>query len=294
MAKGNIGNLLQHFVGLRCTQVLVNRWNRPQEPILYVDCYSMAPWEKITGKRSEGFSSLVRTFPTKAQQCDLIAKTMLTAWDRHHRAQLPTNPRSRNYPNTAVLLRTAFPNQKWEVKLHDTNTYKRKKIRAWAKKQSHGQYAIEGDWSESQLIEHVSAKRPVFVMLDPYQVVGDPNGGIAKGGYLTKCMIQGLLGPEKISLIERPGIDAAPAVVAIFSYSDTQPKVSSRTVSSCFNGLGWSIERVKTTQQRTGTNMTHHVGWVVSSGLPTPILGKPLQAAWNEWSSYLRTNGNLP
>src|SRR5579864_7132923 len=284
MAKGNLGNLLQHFVGLRSMQVLAAAWNRPQEPILFVDCYSMGPWEQINKNgRSEGYDTLVLRFPKKAMQCDFVAKTFMTAWGQHYASsKIPDNPRKRNYPNSAVLLLAAFPNQKWLMRLHDIKVYKRTKLRAWARKQVLVQCQIAGKWSKSPLIDHapVPCDKPVFVMLDPYQIVGDKNPDAKKNGFLTDSMISRLFGTEGLDLVNRPGLKgAAPAVITLFSYSNTQQQVidASKIVTRYFKKRRWSVERVKVKKQRTGTNMTCHVGWVAHSGLPKLILGQQLQ-----------------
>ena len=52
MAKGNLGNLLQHFVAIHAADALVR--NSPEgAKLVYVDCFSMAPWEEIEKRNGE-------------------------------------------------------------------------------------------------------------------------------------------------------------------------------------------------------------------------------------------------
>ena len=285
MAKGNIGNLLQHFVALRCGEALLGHWNQPHIPVAYIDCYSMAPWEEVTGKSSQGFDAIIRRFPVKAQSGDRVAATFLFAWHRRYSpTQLPPHPRDRDYPNTAVLLRTAFPDQTWEMRLHDID--KQSVLEEWIAEQPPGFGAVHGDWSQSPLIRNapVSATQAVFVMLDPNQIVADDNAKADSGFYLPDRMLRFLIGQHGVDLLDRPSQPgAAPAVVTLFSYSDGDPTTADRIVTDRFAPAGWSVERVRSGPWKTFGKDSFHIGWVVSCHLKTPLVPPSLQSAWDGW-----------
>lgn len=81
MAKGNIGNLLQHFVALNVAEKVVNYWNKPESPIEYVDCFSMAPWESLDCTQPQGFKRLINTFPTRSDAGDFVANVFINVWN---------------------------------------------------------------------------------------------------------------------------------------------------------------------------------------------------------------------
>lgn len=281
MAKGNLGNLLQHFVTLRAVEGLLSAWNRPRDPVLYVDCYSMAPWEKITGKRPEGFDSIVQRFAARSGAGDLVASSFLSAWRQYYTpSQPPQNIRDRMYPNTAVLLRTAFPAQTWEMRLHDIVSQHRIDLTAWAGPQTPKWCEIEDNWEKSPLVCNRPAPvdRPVILLLDPYRVVA---AGKRKG-FLTGPMLDDLLGGQKLNLKSRPSA-SAPVLAAIFSYSDPRPDESAKIIRDRFDS-DWCVEEVRTSRQRTGTQYTWHLGCVATRGLPSPVLGGALQDVWDQWA----------
>ena len=74
MAKGNLGNLLQHFVAIHAADALVR--NSPEgAKLVYVDCFSMAPWEEIE-KRNRVFVNSVNRFDTMARNGDIVAENL--------------------------------------------------------------------------------------------------------------------------------------------------------------------------------------------------------------------------
>ena len=64
MVKGNIGNLMQHFVVLRVAQRMLELWQKPEIPIEYIDCFSMAPWEPIEVNK-QGFANQIESFASR-------------------------------------------------------------------------------------------------------------------------------------------------------------------------------------------------------------------------------------
>lgn len=296
MAKGNIGNLLQHFIALRVVQRLVENWNQPDEPIEYIDCYSMAPWELITGGQPQGFVSLVRSFPAMQRQGDFVASVFLQAWQDHYSPDaISPQPRQRDYPNTAVLLRYGFPKQAWRMRLHEddsTEVGKNAALSEWARNQSNGSYAVAGDWTQSRLIRNCAAPSdsPVFVMLDPFQIVDDNNRNAGNGGYLPARLLRDLIGTHALNISQRPvNGEAKPLVVTLFSYANRNPEIADRIIREQFAGEGWQVERVQSGPQQGRNGQNWHVGWIVSTGVDFPILGSPAQDEWNRWAKARRT-----
>ncbi len=290
MAMGNIGNLLQHFVALRVAQRLVENWNQANKPIEYIDCYSMAPWEPITGAQPQGFVDLVRRFPAKQEQRDFVGDVFLKAWeDRYSPDEVPVHPQQRDYPNTAVLLRAGFPEQAWGMRLHEDDSTEEEKnvaLSEWARNQTNGSYQVAGDWTQSTLIRNCPAPtdRPVFLMLDPFQIVTNRNAAANNGGYLPERLLRFLSGQHALSICKQMvNGESKPIVVTLFSYADARPKVADRIVRGQFADEYWQVESVQAgpCQGRNGRNW--HVGWIVSTGLESPLLGQPAQDEWNRW-----------
>jgi len=293
MAKGNIGNLLQHFVGLNCIERLVRDWEytnsykESPEPIDYIDCYSMAPWEPVEGRNPQGFVQQINTFPQKAAGGDMVACTFIKAWNQQYGvgANVPGSPRDRDYPNTAVLLKTAFPDQAWNMRLHDIDPMKRAQLSAWARAQAPGTYEVEGAWRESGLIRRrpASSDHPVVVMLDPYQLVQDDHAKDGETGYLSEQELVFLLGRHMLDLLPRQSGKDAPGLILLFSYADSDPDQTDNLVRSVLSNTEWHVEQVRAGPYRVHTNSTFHQGWVASCGLPTPLVAPSLQGAWDSW-----------
>ena len=287
MAQGNLGNLLQHFVALNCAERLLDHWQAREKPVVYADCFSMQPWEAVERGNREGFEAVLSQFERKAGENDLVARTFLTAWTAlYHPDRVPDDPLDRAYPNTAVLLRTAFPRQTWEMRLHDIVSEKRLALRDWASRQSPGTYAVEGCWRSSPLLcqNPVPTDAAAFLMLDPYKIVQTNRGKDYHDGYMDGEQIRALIGGFRLQLDERPpDAHAAPVLMTLFSFSDPDPEGKDELVRGYFKYLGWSVESVQCAPKRTWKMQTRHLGWVVSCGLPAPVLGRPLQDAWDDW-----------
>jgi hypothetical protein len=291
VAKGNIGNLLQHFVALRVAQRLIENWGHPDISIEYIDCYSMAPWEPVTGRQPQGFVDLVRQFPVKRNHGDFVASVFLQAWWDHYYApsEVPGHPQQRNYPNTAVLLRTGFPKQKWNMRLHEddsTEAGKFDKLSTWASQQNNGNYEVHNDWTGSPLILNrpVPNDRPALIMLDPFQIVSDRAISAGRGDYLPASRLQFLVGQHALSLQRQAENNRSkPIVLTLFSYSDANPQIADRIVREQFPSDCWHVEWVQSGpwQGRNGRNW--HVGWIVSTVLGESVLRSSAQEEWNRW-----------
>lgn len=291
MAIGNIGNLLQHFVALRAAERVVAAWNRPNDPIEYIDCYSMAPWEPITGNQPQGFVSRINSFPEKVQNNDFVASVFRQAWAAKYPAdQLPERPQDREYPNTAALLRAAFPTQMWRMRLHEddsTQPGKRRLLEDWARCQNNGEFLVEGDWQTSRLIcrSPVPTDRPVIVMLDPFRIVGDNDEGGERAGYLRTGLLRFLLGCLALNISGQNEDRTVPMVVCLFSYSDRLPNVDvpNGIVAAQFQG-NWNVERVQSGPWQGHAGPTFHQAWIASTGIDTPVIGENAQSAWENWN----------
>jgi hypothetical protein len=283
MAKGNTGNLLQHFVALRVAQRLVERWNQPDQQIEYIDCYSMAPWEPIEGDGSEGFRRLVSSLPAKQRHGDFVASVFIETW----RQQGGLAAKNRLYPSTAVLLTAGFPDQAWRMRLHENDLAgggKRQQLEAWAR-QCGSECWVEGDWTRSSLIQNSPAPRdrPVLVMLDPFQIVSDNARFADQPGYLSERQLEFLVQGQALDIARRPADpQAQPAVITMFSYSDAEPAVAGEIVRKQFEG--WQICEVRATAHRRQPTPRCHACWIVSTGLGSPCLGAEAQAEWDCWS----------
>lgn len=283
MAKGNIGNLLQHFIGLSCAKRLVDM--SAGKPIEYIDCFSMSPWEPIDGSNAKDFKLKVLQFEKMKTEGDFVASVFLAAWARRYgeNVSLP-EPLRREYPNTAVLLRTAFPDQPWNMRLHDADPTNRQNLEQWSREQSPGSYRVDGDWTRSSLISKapIPPESAAMVMLDPYQIVRNDHERADESGYLPERRLRFLHGAHALNVQERTEA-AQPLVVTLFSYSDFNPNNADRVVRNVFSGEKWKIERVMCPCTVRG-HQAFHQGWAVSQGISAPL---ELQTKWNGWACYM-------
>jgi hypothetical protein len=284
MAMGNIGNLLQHFVGLTVANRLVSDWNQPQNPIEYIDCFSMGPWETLDGSQPQGFVAQVERFPALVERNDLTARAFMAAWSEKYGAdEMPARPLERLYPNTAVLLRHAFPGQHWNMRLHDIDEQIRADLDSWGKQENVlKEFRVHGDWSRSPAIHDAPAPedRPVLLMLDPYRIVPDDPSKVPPGGYLSQAQLRFLTGTHALNLTPA-NRDGAPCVVVLLSFSDAYPDVPDRVVRKAFDNNGWRIERVQVSVR--ARREAFHQAWIVSCGVEAFVPSGYLQGAWHEW-----------
>jgi hypothetical protein len=227
----------------------------------------------------------VQQFGRMAENGEFVASTFLAAWEsRYGKKGVPNHPLKREYPNTAVLLGTAFPTQTWNMRLHDIRY--REDLENWSRQQSPGTYRVEGDWTKSSLIQKapMSQEMPVLVMLDPYQIVDDRNPKADKGGYLSKQLLRYLFGPHALNALMREGT-AGPCVNLLFSYSDAEPDEPDRVVRAVFPEGIWAVERVQSGPWSVNGRPSYHQGWVVTKGMSVRLAVPSFQEAWDQWAS---------
>lgn len=288
MAEGNIGNLLQHFVALTVAKRVVEAWNRPIAPIEYIDCYSMGPWEPITGKQPQGYVGVVREFVKKSASGDFASAAFLNAWTtRYGTNSIPAHPNDREYPNTAMLLTTAFPNQRWNMRLHEndlTEAGKQDKLKIWLEGQQFVTGEVNGEWQQSKQILKAAAPTdsPVIVMLDPFRMVPDGSENANKPGYLRSGLLRMLMGEHALKICGDQIVSEKPHVVLLFSYSDVNPLIPDRVVRSQFSS-GWHIQNVRSRPWNLRGKDSYHQGWVVSRNLNYSE-SMDLQSEWDSWS----------
>lgn len=295
MAKGSIGNLFQHFVALTCASRLIDAWGRPNDPIEYVDCYSMAPWEEITGMNDQGFSDEVQRFNHPSGNGDFVAKVFLECWAARYRSllQMPTTPRNRVYPNTALLLASGFPKEQWAMRLHDKEKKIQLKLRQWAQTQANVTADIAGNWTESNFLRRRPADpdRPLLLMLDPYKVRPEADteqegARTIENGYLPLNWLRGLLGGPFLNLIKQVEEGRSPFVITLFTYADTASNALDGPIRGFFQkqfGRDCYVEQVNSGPHNGLPPDQFHRGWICSFGLPTPLVQPNMQAAWVNW-----------
>jgi hypothetical protein len=291
MARGNVGNLLQHFLAIHAAERLVgvsSASDRPAPSLCYIDPFAMAPWEEIQGKRPEGFVSMVRSLPTRPD--DPVARTLLSAWARHYASDpggVPTHPVERDYPNTAVLLRERFPDVSWDMRLCEIDRRRRDGLREWASEQAPGAYLVGGDWHESEVLAPIAEATPALVMLDPYQVVADDAKKAGRLGYLTATELRQLL-DDRLRILKRPTAEAAaPATVVLLSFADTDPDTVDGRVQGVFARDRWWIDRVRVGPFQGRHGASFHQGWLCHSH-ELASAGPTIQDRWDAWRRSLR------
>src|SRR5271157_1699557 len=105
MAKGNVGNLVQHFTALKVADRIVDLWNRPEIPIEVIDCYSMGTWEDMVASQTPQRARFVeRCNSFQATRDDFVADVFNKAWATRYGRNVPPTVADRQYPNTPFLL----------------------------------------------------------------------------------------------------------------------------------------------------------------------------------------------
>lgn len=296
MAVGNIGNMLQHYVALTVAKHVADECAHSNAPVEYIDCYSMAPWETITGKQPQGFVGLVRGFENKSSRGDFVSSVFLKAWNSHYGEDvIPTHPNDREYPNTAVLLTVAFPHQRWNMRLHEndlTEAGKQAKLKQWLHDQKLATGEVNGDWQMSRQIMKapVSHDSPVIVMLDPFRIVPDGSENANKPGYLKSGLLRMLMGEHALKICCDKIVSEKPLVVLLLSYSDVNPLIPDRIVRNQFSS-GWHIQNVRSGPWKLRGIDSYHQCWVVSRNLKFSE-SMDLQSAWDSWSQVKAEEAN--
>ena len=120
MAKGNLGNILQHFVAIMAADELLAQTGRFGDSVFYLDAFAMQPWEKLgmltaggaVAQPRKDFSEQYARMPGRAMKQDIVAKAFVQAGQQN-----PNKAAKGYYPNTAALLCAAFPTHPWEMDL---------------------------------------------------------------------------------------------------------------------------------------------------------------------------------
>ena len=292
MAKGNIGNLLQHFVAMTCAERLVASWDQPDVPIEYIDCYSMSPWETIEDDKWKSGSEKVREFDNLAARGDSLARAFRDAWRTYYAgSSLPADPCQRVYPNTAVLLATAFPYQLWAMRLHDIKDTKQEELRTWFNARCKCSFNVEANWTTAAHLrgQPIGLEHPILLMMDPYKIIkesqiNEKNEIDVDHGYLPQNWLRALLGGLYLGLNEQTGANRkAPIVLTLFSYADSNPSDANSVVRAELAKGNWSIDHIQTQPHQLFGNRVVDQAWVATYGLTTPVVGPKMQAAWDTW-----------
>lgn len=285
MAKGNLGNLLQHFVALRVAERMVKEWSQPSKAIELIDCFAMAPWEELepqnvsTPQRSR---FVQRVGQMSSATDDLVASTYHNAWRNKYGKAIPPNITERSYPNTALLLKTAFPDQAWFMRLHEVVDEKHTELVKWARSVGPAFVRIARDWSQSSLVfrNPAPADRPVLVILDPNKIVDDGHEKANDDCYLPERLLRFLISKDALDL---EASHVAPVIALLFSYSEDKPDMSHAVVTRVFASSQWAIERVCSGPWPDVGRKKTHQAWIVSSGVSNPILGESVQEVCDRW-----------
>jgi hypothetical protein len=292
MAKGNMGNLAQHFVALEVARKVVTMWGQPSIPVEFIDCYSMGTWEAI----EQSQTPQRRLFDTHCSsfrngEGGFVGGVFHQAWISRHGRRLPTNTADLLYPNTAFLLSTAFPTQRFKMRLHDVVHDNYQQLIKFARSTGPEFVRIGKDWTQSALIHSnpAPADKPVLVMLDPYRIVPADHDKSNEDGYLNPRLLKYLLGLSGLAIA--PAKRTAPCVVVLCSYSEQHPESTFQLMQEIFIQDGWNFESLLAGPYPDVGNVKSHVIGVASIGVPVPILGSSLMQKWTEWNS---TMGGAP
>jgi hypothetical protein len=274
MAKGNIGNLLQHFVALHALQRLATVADR----FAYVDLFAMEPWEDVPVPDA-AFRDVLHTLPSRS--ADPVAAALIVA-QQARGADL-----TREYPNTTALaLHAGFPLT--SVTACEIDDTKRAKLERYILEGAAGTpLALHGDCTKAKLAKCGGA---AFVIMDPLQVdIDGAHGG--QMGYISIAQIRGVLGSSKLDVLARAKTSSTePCIATIFSYSE--PTANADETDRALrrelgDQWGWRITRVaEPTVLHTGRKRSAlHQGWWCASadGVAAPA---DLQDSWDKWRRY--------
>jgi hypothetical protein len=274
MAKGNIGNFLQHFVALYAMRRLAAIAGR----FAYVDLFAMRPWEDVPLADS-AFTGLLHSLLRR--QMDPVASAFLAA----QQARGPD--KTLKYPNTlALALHAGFSLA--SVTACEIDDAKRVELERYVINGVTGvPVAIHGDCTKSRL---AACEGAAFVTMDPFQVdIEAEHKG--EDGYISIAQIRGALGSNKLDVLARARTTAAdPCIATIFSYGEPTSNAdeTDRALRRELGGRwGWRIARIaEPTTLRTGRmRPALHQGWWCASDERAEAPAD-IQNAWDEWKRY--------
>jgi hypothetical protein len=277
MAKGNIGNILQHYLAICAAEHLADRHGQKgmtskdshrkiAQTLEYIDLFAMAPWEPIESEGRRWFAKSIEWMEVAETP---MARTFREAWRCHYENDadgLPNDsPYARGYPNTATLILTGLHEESWRMRLHEVCPIKRHYLRDWARLQSPAhRVKVGARWQESRLLSTNPARGPVLILLDPHRITNNrPKPGLA---FLSEKEIKKLIGPNMLDIAQRPASpDADRAIIVALSYSDPDPGVPSDIVHRVFAPLGWKIDVIRVDEPGQGGVDLFHQGWWIAS-----------------------------
>ena len=93
-----------------------------------------------------------------------------------------------------------------------------------------------------------------------------------------------MLGEYGLNLLSRPANPTAlPAIVLLFSYTETKPDAADRLVAEFFSKYGgWHVAPVRV-EAKGGRPNTFHQGWWICSANDERLKGGDLQERWDQW-----------
>lgn len=249
MAKGNIGNLLQHFVAVHAMKRLAEA---SPDGVQYIDLFAMAPWEPLELK-DEQFFQIIQALGGRS---DDVASAL-------RNAEIERGvPLTQEYPNTLVLARQAGINL-ISATLCEKKESKRDELRAYLVREMPTlSYHIHNTWSKSlaALVE------PAFVIMDPNRVLPD-RGGEVEDNCISVGHVRSVLGSHQLNILSRPGIPGSlPCVVTIFSYGqyDYQASQVDKNLRELFKDRGWCVQRIAEPTKMRGQRSLAQAWWCAS------------------------------
>jgi hypothetical protein len=279
MAKGNTGNLLQHFVAIMVADKIIRQLS-DSTAIEYIDLFAMRPWEEIN-QAEDQFKKRIKAITDQKQPSNhCVTSSYRKAFTSKYPDATPPIRRGFSYPNTATLLEHGFPKQKWLMQLHDIDQSKQTALQEMIDKNGKIQGTVLGKWQNSLEKRSQAREGPVLAMLDPNQINLKAGSDEAKLGVRQLISIAS---EHKLNLFTNTL--NLPAALLAFSYTDHEPDKVNRHLRQEIDNAGWEdivIERI-TTRAHTGTRGRDsvHQGWIIHKNIKT----LELQAEWDSWLS---------
>lgn len=275
MAKGDIGNLLQHFVALTALTRLAKAAGAAR--FAYVDLFAMRPWEDVP-RADDAFKRCLYAVPSRP--ADPVGSALIAA-QRARGADLV-----REYPNTTALaLHAGFSLA--SVTACEIDDAKRAQLEEYLLAGApETPLSLHADCTKAKLVKCLGA---AFIIMDPFQVDVDA-AHEGEAGYISLSQIRGILGSSKLDVLARARDSfAEPCVAAIFSYGEPTANAdgTDRALRRELERWGWRISRVvEPTVLATGRRRPAlHQGWWCASA-DSVAAPDDLQASWDEWKSY--------
>ena len=273
MAKGNMGNFLQHFMGVTAASRLSERG-----PFDYVDPFAMAPWEALENGSDAQFVARFHQLASGSQ--DVVTGAFLAALRSKFPGDLPRQRAEIRYPNTVALLLAAgivpqhvlFCERDEDKRNQMVELLRRARVEHEAHEDAHG------TWRRSCSIA-------TMVMLDPDKIRRDRSREEVRR--IKVGEIRGLLG--RLEILNRPAeTDGAPCIITAFSFGNAGGDAHEvdRNLREEFDKRGWKLHgvRAERADPYDATRRVFDQGWWLASHECVEPRGS-LTAAWTEWAS---------